>query len=129
VTRGWWLLVVALVLLSIGGLMQFGDQSKSFIGPRLWPKIATLTLSLLWIFGAVLSLSWFGRSTEIFRLIEGGVMKASDIVMTLDGVMSLSFLSGVLLFVHAVLTTILAVIVYQNLARPHVTSRPLDELS
>ena len=121
VTRGWWLLVVAQVLLSIGGLVHFGDQSTSLVGSRRWPWGATMTLSLLWIFGAILSLAWFWHSAEILQLRDKGPVKPSEIVQTIDGVMSISCLSSVFLFGHAVLATVVAVMAYRALARSRET--------
>lgn len=129
VSRGWWLLVVAQVLLSIGGLVHFADQSTSSVGPRRWPRSATLTLSLLWIFGAVASIAWFWRSTEILQWRDMGQLKASEIVLTLDGVMSISCLCSVFLFGHAVLTTVVAVMAYQTLTHSRAPMLPGGDVS
>jgi hypothetical protein len=105
------------VLLSIGGLLQLADQSKSLVGSRHWPKSATMALSLLWVFGAVASLAWFRRSWEFLELRANTPIKASLIVEMLNGVVSHSWFASLFLLGHAVLTTVVAVATYRTLAR------------
>ena len=117
VSRGWVVFAVAQVLLSIGGLVQLADQSKTSGESRPWPKIASMTLSLLWVFGAVASMAWFRRSGEILQLLVDGPIKASVIVEMFNGVLSMSWFASLFLLGHAVLTTVVAVATYRTLAR------------
>ena len=121
VSRGWVLLAVAQVLLSIGGLMQYADQSKSSGSPHHWPKSATMSMSLLWVFGSVASIAWLRRGWEILELRGSGPVKASIIVEMLNGVLSFSWFASLFLFGHAVLATIVAVATYRTLARSRAT--------
>ena len=121
VSRGWVLLAVAQVLLSIGGFVQLADQSQTSGEARQWPKIANMVLSLLWVFGAVASIAWFRRSWEILQLRGNSSIKTSIIVEMLNGVLSMSWFASLFLFGHAVLTTVVAVATYRTLARSRAT--------
>ena len=121
VSRGWMLFAVAQVLLTIGGLVQFADQSKTSGESRPWPKIASMALSLLWVFGAIASIAWFRRSWEILQLRGNSVVKASVIADMLNGVLSMSWFASLFLLGHAVLTTVVAVATYRALARSRTT--------
>ncbi len=114
---GWALFAVAQVLLSISGLMQLTDQPKMTFAPRQWPKSANMALSLLWVFGAVASISWFRRSWEILQLRGSSSIKAQLIADMLNGVLSMSWFASLLLLGHAALATIVAVATYRRLAR------------
>lgn len=115
VSAGWVLFAVAQVLLVIGGLVQQADQSKPIGQPRSWPKIGNMTLSLLWVFGAVATTTWSRRSWEILQLRVNEPIKASQIAEMLNGVISMSWFASLFLFGHAVLTTIVAVATYRTL--------------
>ncbi len=121
VSRGWVLLAVAQVLLSISGIVQIADHSRTSGESRPWPKIASMVLSLLWVFGAVASIAWFRRSWEILQLRTNEPIKASVIVEMLNGVLSMSWLASLFLLGHAVLTTVVAVATYRTLARSRTT--------
>lgn len=121
VSRGWVLFAVAQVLLSIGGLMQSADQSKPSDEPRQWPKIANMSLSLLWVFGAVATISWLRRSGEILQLRVNEPIKASLIAEMLNGVLSMSWFASLFLLGHAALATIVAIVAYQKLSRSRST--------
>ena len=121
VSRGWVLLVVAQVLLVIGGFLQLADQSKPSVGSLRWHKVANMALSLLWIFGAVASIAWFRRSSEILELRLGEPIKAAAVVEMLDGVVSMSWFASLFLLGHAVLATVVVVVIYRTLARARAT--------
>lgn len=113
---GWALLAVAQIVLSIGGFLLLADQTKSVNVPHSWPKSAKMVLSLLWVFGAAASTSWFRRSWEILELRINEPIKASLIVEILEGVLSMSWFASLFLFGHAVLTTVVVVATYRALA-------------
>ncbi len=117
VHAGWALLAMAQIVLSIGGFLLLADQSKSVSVPHSWPKSVKMVLSLLWIFGAVASTSWFRRSWEILELRINEPIKAALIAEMLEGVLSMSWFASLFLFGHAVLTTVVAVVTYRTLAR------------
>lgn len=121
VSAGWVLFAVAQVLLVIGGLIQQADQSKPIGQPRSWPKIGNMTLSLLWVFGAVATTTWSRRSWEILQLRLNEPTKASVIVEMLNGVLSMSWFASLFLLGHAVLTTIVAAATYRTLGRSRAT--------
>ena len=129
VSAGWILLAVAQVLLVIGGFVLHADQSKSIGEPRSWPKIGNMTLSLLWVFGAVATSSWSRRSWELLQLRLNEPVKASLIAEMLNGVLSMSWFASLFLFGHAVLTTVVVVVTYRTLSRSRVTCLPGDKAS
>ena len=121
VSRGWALLVVAQVLLAIGGFLQLADQSKSPVGSLRWHKMANMALSLLWIFGAVASIAWFRRSSEILELRLDEPIKAASIAEMFDGVVSMSRFASLFLLGHAALATVVVAVIYRTLARARAT--------
>lgn len=121
VSCGWVLFAVAQVLLSIGGIVQLADQTTTSGEARQWPKIASMALSLLWVFGAVASIAWFRRSWEILQLRGNSSIKASIIADMLNGVLSMSWFASLFLLGHAALTTVVAVATYRTLARSRAT--------
>ena len=123
VARGWALMVVAQALLAAGGFFQLADQLKSSVGSLRWHKMANMALSLLWIFGAVVSIAWFRRSSEILALRVDEPIKAAAVVEMLNGVASMSWFGSLFLFAHAVSTVIVAATIYRMLARLREASR------
>ena len=121
VSGGWVLLVVAQVLLVIGGFLQLADQSKPPVGSLRWHKMTNMALSLLWIFGAVASIAWFRRSSEILELRLGEPIKAAAVVEMFNGVVSMSWFASLFLLGHAVLATVVVVVIYRTLARARAT--------
>ena len=121
VSRGWVVFAVAQVLLSIGGLVQLADQSKTTGESRPWPKIASMALSLLWVFGAVASINWFRRSWEILQWRVGSQIRADVAADLFNGVLSMSWFASLFLLGHAILTTIVAVAAYRTLNRTRAT--------
>ncbi len=129
VARGWVLLVVAQALLAAGGFLQLADQSKSSVGSLRWHKMANMALSLLWIFGAVTSIAWFRRSSEMLALRADEPIKAATFVEMLDGVVSMSCFGSLFLFAHAAFTVIVVAVIYHRLTRLRGVSRSGHELS
>lgn len=124
-SAGWVLLVVAQILLSVGGFVLHADQAKSLGEPRAWPKSGHMALSLLWVFGALTTITWSRRSWEILQLRLDEPIKAAQIVEMLDSVTSMSLFASLLLLGHAILTTVVVVATYRTLGRT-VASDLLD---
>ena len=122
-------LAVAQVLLVIGGFVLHADQSKSIGEPRSWPKSGNMTLSLLWVFGAVATSAWSRRSWELLQLRLNEPVKASLIAEMLNGVLSMSWFASLFLLGHAALTTVVVVVTYRTLSRSRVTCLPGDKTS
>ena len=120
-SRGWALLMVAQSLLVIGGFFQLVDQSKPSVGSLRWHKVANMALSLLWIFGAVASIAWFRRSSEMLELRLGEPIKAAAVVEMFDGVVSMSWFASLFLLGHAALATVVVAVIYRTLARARAT--------
>ena len=107
-SRGWMLLAVAHVTLLAGAFSQIVFRSGSASPSAHWPKTATVALILLWLFGAIVSISWI-RDGLAFQQYGAGPLKAADVAEQIGSVISSGWHGGRLLMGHALLTMVVAV--------------------